>query len=56
MMEVASFAIDKLINVASEAASMMNGTVREGEENALPGSEIAEVTLDDGRIAKIRMS
>jgi len=56
MMEVASFAIDKLINVASEAASTMNGTVKEDEESATPGSEIAEVTLDDGRIAKIRMS
>ena len=62
MMEVASFAIDKLIQVASEAASEISGTVKRpaSSSKSLPGNstdeEIAEVMLDDGRVAKIRMS
>ena len=58
MMEVASFAIDKLINVASEAASEISGTIKQQEksEDESSSDDVAEVMLDDGRVAKIRMS
>jgi len=62
MMEVASFAIDKLIQVASEAASEISGTVKqpapnfEKANNPSEEEEVAEVMLDDGRVAKIRMT
>ena len=58
MMEVASFAIDKLINIASESASEISGTIKQSKPsgNSLPDEDVAEVMLDDGRVAKIRMS
>ena len=58
MVAVASSAIDKLISTASAAASEMSGTVKaqtQDEPPVFPDSEVAEVVLDDGRVAKIRM-
>lgn len=58
MMEVASFAIDKLINIASESASEISGIIKQPKPSGdpSPDEDVAEVVLDDGRIAKIRMS
>ena len=58
MINVASSAIDKLIAAASAAASEISGTVKETPQTSpavFSESEVAEVVLDDGRIAKIRM-
>jgi len=56
MLKIATNAIDEIIAAAAMSAQEINGTVGKKKQPVeLAGLEVAEVVLDDGRVAKIRM-
>lgn len=71
MINLASLAIDKLISLASDSANKLSGTIKNVSKSSMSSSKppsqlpelnieeesgIAEVVLDDGRVAKVRLS